>query len=290
MSASLKARVCLFGLGTRTRGAHTVTRKLARDITFCAIAVALLMSPLVQAQASDAPQNYHWARKELQFTVMAGDNVDGQWNDLLREAVSNWDKSDTVTIKQVAGGTNAQECRPTDGRIEVCSWRYGTQEGWLYFDQAGDHIDSVTVQFNDSFFDQSNGQYNTVTARQHTVCHEMGHSIGLDHVDTNSCMNDSQNAVFNNLTPNNKDYQQLASIYNHKDSTTTVDGPQKKDKKKDKKKKKHKKRQDETSKEGGFFSPTSLPSVPSGLAGSETVTVQTLDNGQKVVSYITWAQ
>ncbi len=272
-----------------------MTRRFATEVIFCAIAVALLIAPLAPVQASDSPQNYHWARKPFEFTVMAGNNVDGQWNDLLREAISNWNKSGTVTIRQVAGSTNAQNCNPTNGRIEVCSWRYGTQEGWLgltrlYFDDAGDHIESVTVQFNDSFFDQNNGQYNTVAARQHTACHEMGHSIGLDHVNTNSCMNDSQNAVFNNLKPINKDYQQLSSIYDHKDSTTTVDGSQKKDKDKDKKKKKHKKRQGNATKEGGFFEPTSLPSVPSGLAGSETVTVQTLDNGQKVVSYITWAE
>ena len=270
MCASRQARACLFDLGNRTRGVHPLTRRLVRDITFCVIAVALMMTPLVQAEASDAPQNYHWAREELQFTVMAGDNVDGQWDGLLGDAIANWNKSDTVTIKEVSGGTNAQDCRPTDGRIEVCSWRYGTQEGWLgltrlYFDNAGDHIESVTVQFNDSFFDQNNGQYNTDTARQHTACHEMGHSIGLDHVNTDSCMNDSQNAVFNNVKPINKDYQQLTSIYNHKDSTTTVDGSQKKDKNKDKKKKKHKKRQGDTTKEGGFFSPTSLPASPAAL-------------------------
>src|SRR5262245_31758962 len=182
------ARVCLPGLATQTRGAHNVTRRLRRQIILCFAAVALVIGPLAQAQASNTPQNYHWARQQLQFTVQAGDNVDGQWDGLLRDAISNWNAGETVTIKEVGGGTNPQNCGPTKGRIEVCSWRYGTQEGWLgltrlYFDNAGDHIESVTVQFNDSFFDQNNGQYNTPSARQHTVCHEMGHSIGLDHVD-----------------------------------------------------------------------------------------------------------
>ena len=39
-----------------------------------------------------------------------------------------------------------------------------------------------------------------------------------------------------------------------------------------------------------FFAPTSLPSVPGGLSGSHTQIVETLDNGRKVVSYITWAE
>ena len=39
----------------------------------------------------------------------------------------------------------------------------------------------------------------------------------------------------------------------------------------------------------GFFSPTSLPSVPSGLEGDETVFVETLDDGRPVVTFIIWA-
>ena len=98
---------------------------------------------------------------------------------------------------------------------------------------------------NDSFFD-TGSQYNNDAARRHTMCHEIGHTTGLDHVSTNSCMNDSQDAVFNNLHPINKDFNQLARIYNHTDSTTTVAGAQKKDKKDKKKKKSGKEEQEDT--------------------------------------------
>jgi predicted Zn-dependent protease len=294
-----------------------------------ACALALLLAPLLSTTsptiASDTPSSFHWGRKQSHFTVQAGNNVDGDWRSLLRTAISDWNKSDTVTIKEVDGDTNPQSCNPTKGKIEVCNWNYGTQDGWLgltrlFFDNAGKHVESATVQMNDSFFNQKNGQYNNNNARRHTICHEMGHAIGLDHVGTKSCLNHSQSAVFNNVKPINKDYRQLERIYKHKDSTTTVAGKQKKEKdkkdrkdkkgKKDKKDKKGKKNKDKKqddkksrkerkrerrkrdrkeSRSESFFDPTSLPSVPSGLEIDETEIVQTLDDGSKVVTFITWA-
>ncbi|MGH8009413.1 MAG: hypothetical protein ACREQ3_20675, partial [Candidatus Binatia bacterium] len=213
--------------------------------------------------------------------------------------------------------------------VQACTWHYGTQQGWLgltrlYFNNGGDHVEAATVQMNDSFFD-GNGQYNSDAARRHTLCHELGHTPGLDHVSTNSCMNDSQQAVFNNTQPNNRDFRDLERIYGHKDSTSTVAGKQKKQKNKGKKDRKRKQKDKDKDKKDrkdrdrdhnrdrdrdrdkkrdrdrkrdrkdragseSFFDPTSLPSVPSGLDETETVTVERLDDGRKVVSFITWAQ
>jgi len=117
----------------------------------------------------------------------------------------------------------------------------------------------------------------------------MGHTPGLEHVNTNSCMNDSQDAVFHNLDPINKDFTQLDQIYGHDDGYTTIAGSQK-DKHKHKHKKKHHQGGTLGSAGDGFFGPTELPSVPSGLVGTHTEVVQTLDDGQKVVTFITWAE
>lgn len=284
-------------------------------------ACAFLAAPLSQVLSSVASENtnsYHWARQQTPFSLQAGNNMSGSWNNLLREAMNNWNKGDVVILKEVAGDTGAQNCAARDGTVQVCNWKYGTQEGWLgltrlFFNDAGDHVDSATVQMNDSFFDQSGGQYNTDAARRHTICHEMGHAIGLDHVDTTSCMNNSQYSVFNYVTPINKDYKTLARIYQHKDSSTTVAGNQKKEKKtKNEKTKKNKKgnnkkgknqeardarralnKKNRAQKEGArsssFFDPTVMPATPSGLTGDETVTIEHLDNGGVVVSFITWA-
>jgi hypothetical protein len=272
-----------------------------RSLFWFGLSLLIAFPPIDLALAGDTPNGYHWARKQTQFTLEIGDNVSGDWDSLLKQAISEWSDSGTVTMREIKGSTDPQKCAPTDGIVEVCNGDYGTQKGWLgltqlYFDNSGDHIESVTVQWNDSFFNQSGGQYNDPAARQHTACHELGHSTGLGHANTDSCMNDSQNAVFHNLKPINKDFQTLAQTYAHQDSTVTVAGPQKKPKNDKGDKKKHHKHKKHDGKSGkgraendGFFSPTSLPAVPSGLTEGDTEMVQTLDNGQKVVSFITWA-
>ena len=262
-----------------------MTRRLAQQIVVATFVVALLLAPLASLAPTAATPNsgsFHWGRQSSQFTLQVGSNLSGPWPGILNKVVSDWNKNDTVTFSVVGGGTNPQECRPNTGRVEVCNWRYGTQEGWLgltrlYFNAAGDHIESATVQMNDSFFDTAN-QYNNDAARRHTMCHEMGHTIGLDHVGTTSCMNDSQSAVFNNVEPINKDFNQLERIYGHSDSTTTVAGGEKKEKntKKNKNKKKSGKKNDKRNrkKQGPL---------------SESVTVETTEEGRKVVTFITWA-
>ena len=281
-----------------------MTRGLAQRFVVVAFAVALLLAPLASVAPTAATEtgSFHWGRKSSQFTLQVGSNLDGPWPGILQQVVSDWNKSETVTFRIVGGGTGPQECRPVTGRVEACNWPYGTQVQWLgltrlYFNDRGDHIQSATVQMNDSFFATSS-QYNNYSARRHTMCHELGHTAGLDHVSTNSCMNDSQFAVFNNVHPISKDFNQLARIYKHTDSTSTVAGKQTKDKKDKKKKKSGKKgkkrsnrnRTQSQAESEGFFSPTALPAVPSGLIGSETMTVETTDDGRKVVTLITWAE
>jgi hypothetical protein len=57
------------------------------------------------------------------------------------------------------------------------------------------------------------------------MCHEVGHTFGLDHrdesgADLNTCMDYAD--AFDNEHPNRHDYEQLARIYGHLDSFTTI--------------------------------------------------------------------
>nr|MBA3449700.1 hypothetical protein [Chloroflexia bacterium] len=209
---------------SRTIPPRVVITLLAMSLVLVGPGVDLGLAPSATAQSASP---YHWARKKPHFRLRVGDNVSGDWNRYLREALSEWNQNETVTLVEVDGATDPQFCEPVSGTVQVCDWWYGTQTGWLgltrlYFNRRGDHIDAATVQLNNSFLYAANSPYNTDAARRHTICHELGHTLGLDHPDTTSCMNDSQHAVFNYVTPLNDDFRQLRRIYEHQDATRTV--------------------------------------------------------------------
>ena len=188
------------------------------------LGTGLWHAPSATAQTA-AP--YHWARKRPHFRLRVGNNVAGDWNRYLRGALDEWNQSDTITLEEVSGATDPQFCEPVPGTVQICDWWYGTQTGWLgltriYFNASGDHIDAATLQLNNSFMYAPRSPYNSDAARRHTICHELGHTLGLDHPDTTSCMNNSQHAVFNYVAPINDDFRQLRRIYEHEDATRTV--------------------------------------------------------------------
>jgi hypothetical protein len=185
------------------------------------VAFAAVLAPL--AAANHAWGNYHWARTSNPFTVPLGDNMNGSWDALLGRASSDWSKSNVLDTAVVPGQARGK-CRPTAGRVEVCNGNYGFN-GWLGVAQiwlsGGGHITQGTAKMNDSYL--SSGY--TTTNKQHVICQEVGHTFGLDHqdesgADLNTCM-DYSNAL-DNPSPNQHDYEQLATIYAHLDSTSTL--------------------------------------------------------------------
>jgi hypothetical protein len=112
--------------------------------------------------------------------------------------------------------------------VQVCNASYGAN-GWLGIAQvwvSGTHIVQGTTRLNNTYFSRS--PYNTTAWRNLVMCQEVGHTLGLNHQDedfTNanlgSCM-DYTNSPGTNQHPNAHDYQQLASIYAHLDTTSTL--------------------------------------------------------------------
>ena len=181
------------------------------------------------AQANHSWGGYHWARTSNPFTLKLGDNVDATWDAYLATTSSDWSRSTVLDTTVVAGSTTPRTCKATSGRVEVCNAAYGNN-GWLGIASisvtGGTHITQGTVKLNDTYF--RTAQYNTPAWRNLVSCQEVGHTFGLDHQDETfdnpnlgTCM-DYTNDPSTNQHPNQHDYDELVTIYNHLDSTTTV--------------------------------------------------------------------
>ena len=193
-------------------------------------ATAALVTALTPGTASahHSWNGYHWARTSNPFTVKLGNNLSNAWDPYLRTTSTDWSKSAVLNTTIVAGQTRPRRCSPTAGRVEVCNAAYG-QTGWLGVATVsvnGKHITRGTVKVNDTYF--SLAKYNTAAWRNLVMCQEVGHTFGLAHQDENTtnpnlgtCM-DYTDRPSTNQHPNQHDYDQLANIYRHLDSTTTV--------------------------------------------------------------------
>lgn len=195
--------------------------------------LALLWTLATPALATHSWNGYHWARTATPFTLKLGDNVSGLWDTMLVTASSDWSQSSVLDTTVVAGGTKPKVCRPTAGRVEVCSASYGNT-GWLGLAQiwvtGGVHITQGVVKNNDYYFGSSTYAYNNTAEMQHVICQEIGHTFGLAHQDEsgislNTCMDYYHNTSASDTQsthPNQHDYDELATVYAHVDGTTTV--------------------------------------------------------------------
>ena len=201
-------------------------RSLAATAAAAIAAATLAAGP---AGADHTWDGYHWARTINPFTLQVGNNAGSPWQTSYRATVSDWTKSSVLDLVGVTGGTTPKSCRPTRGRVEICTSKYGNTD-WLGIAQvwltSGGHIAQGIVKNNDTWFNTA--RYNTPEWRQFVMCQEVGHTLGLDHQDENhtntnlgSCL-DYTNSPETNQHPNGHDYDQLESLYTHSDSTTTV--------------------------------------------------------------------
>ncbi len=190
------------------------------------------------ANASHSWGEYHWARTTSPFTLKLGKNVNATWSSYLATASTDWSAYPStlfpgsniakVLNTTIVSGSGGKNCSATSGTVQVCNKKYG-KNGWLGIASiwaSGSHITQGTVKLNDTYFNTAT--YNTPAWRNMVMCQEIGHTFGLDHQDevfgnTNlgTCM-DYTNNPSTNQHPNLHDYEQLALIYAHLDTTTTL--------------------------------------------------------------------
>lgn len=211
--------------------------KLARLCGLAALATALVAVP---AAANHSWSTYHWATTDGVVSVKVNAALTGVWPGYLDIAIGEWDQSTHLTLspRNDVSASAAKRCSPITGQILVCNYAYG-QRGWLgiasiNLDSNG-HITKGTTKLNDTYFAMA--RYNTAAWRRMVTCQEVGHDFGLGHQDENfsnvnlgSCMdytNDptgtaGTNGTKANISPNQHDYDQLSTIYNHSNDGYTT--------------------------------------------------------------------
>ncbi len=206
-------------------------RRFLIALTVAALGIGASAGP---AGATHSWGGYHWARTANPFTLKAGDNVSAAWDSYLRGAATDWSQDtagNPLNVTVVTGATKPRSCRAQTGHIEVCSAAYG-QTGWLGVAQiwvgSNLHITKGTAKMNDTYY--ALPKYDTPTWRAVVMCQEIGHTFGLDHQDTSganfdTCMDYASNPGAANMHPNTHDYEELAIIYGHLDSSTTIAAP-----------------------------------------------------------------
>jgi hypothetical protein len=203
--------------------------RLSSRTSIAIVAIFAMVAVFESSPSANHSWNgYHWARTANPFTVPLGDNVASNWDGFLDTASSDWSKSTVLNTSVIGGQAKGKNCRPSPGGVEVCNGSYGNN-GWLGIAQiwvSGKHITQGSVRLNDTYFDTP--KYNTDAWRQLVVCQEVGHTFGLDHQDEDfdnrplgTCM-DYSNDPTPNQHPDQHDYDELAIIYSHLDSTSTL--------------------------------------------------------------------
>lgn len=256
------------------------------------------LAALTPAMASHSWGGYHWAGDGQNLTLNVNTAISSPWNASVSTAISDWNKSNELTLSGNPVAANTKKCNPIAGQILVCNAAYGNR-GWLGIASiwlSNGHISQGTTKLNDSYFNQA--QYNTSAWRSLVACQEIGHDFGLDHQDEGfgppnlgTCMdytNDPDGGGAygpSNEHPNTHDYNMLNTIYNHDDGFTTATSST-----------------NFGIREVGKAPPRPLPSEGSGDSPAEwgraihndgkgrpDVFLKDLGGGQKVITHVFWA-
>jgi hypothetical protein len=164
----------------------------------------------------------HWTKpsgEERQIIIR--DSTTGSWTTKLPNAISDWGASSKFKfVKQQAATdtTTRSNCAFPDsyGRVHVCNFDYPWSDAGRanIRSNSANHIQKGWAKLNNDTPDAD---------RRSTICHELGHTLGLDHRSaTSSCMYGEADAF--PVNPDQHDYEQLVNQTHHHGSEVDTGG------------------------------------------------------------------
>lgn len=163
---------------------------------------------------------FHWSKPSgEERKIIIRDSTTGSWATKLPNAISDWGASSKFRfVKQQAATdtTTRSNCAFPDsyGRVHVCNYDYpwGDAGRADIRVNSANHIQKGWAKLNNDTPDAD---------RRSTICHELGHTLGLDHRGaTSSCMYGEADAF--PVNPDQHDYEQLVNqTHSHGGESTT---------------------------------------------------------------------
>jgi len=200
-------------------------RRRIVTLAICLMAAVLFTGT---AYASHSWNGYHWARTSNPMPLQVVDSVTPDWQFEFETALDEWNGSSALNMSVTSaddGARTRKRCPMVPGQMRVCNAAYGNN-GWLGLATIGldsnGHIDQGSSKMNDSY----SSYWTDPNEKRHVMCQETGHVFGLGHTSEDgssqqTCMDYSSDP--NSISPNQHDYQELASIYSHLDSYNSYD-------------------------------------------------------------------